>query len=74
MKAFGMFLLIAVGAAACIASGFGINWLLWKTWLYVVPSVWATGPENIIHPSWLMFFLGFVVVSFVGRSIFGGWR
>lgn len=49
----------------------GIWWLLWQLWLIVLPAIWATGPENLIRPSYWLFVGMLLLLSFIGRVLFG---
>jgi hypothetical protein len=49
----------------------GAWWLIWKLWLFVLPAIWATGPENLINPSYWLFVGMLVLVSLVGNALFG---
>lgn len=63
-------------AAVAIGCGFigivlGAWWLIWYLWLIVVPAIWPTGPEILIHPSYWGFVGGWILMVLIGRAIFG---
>lgn len=65
--------LIVYGAAiiVSIAAIFGIMWLIWSLWCWVLPQIYPSGPANLLAPSYWLFVGTWVLVSFVGRLIFG---
>jgi len=40
-------------------------------WCWVMPQLWATGPENIINPGFWLFLGAWLLVCFVGRAMAG---
>lgn len=49
----------------------GINWCVWKLWLFVVPALWPTGPEQLVHPGFWLFFATWTLLSWLGSAVFG---
>ena len=58
--------------AVALAIVFGMLWLFWHLWLFVVPAIYSTGPENFIRPGYWLFCAGIVLVVIVVRLIRGG--
>jgi hypothetical protein len=50
----------------------GIWWLMWQLWQWVIPQVWAAAPHGFTHPSYWLFVGCLLLVSCIGRVIFGG--
>lgn len=60
--------LIVVALIVALTAGF--SWLWWSLWCWALPQVWADGPANLIHPSWLLFFVCTVLLGMLGRTLF----
>ena len=65
-------LMVLLCVVAIVGIVLGVYWLIWCLWTWVLPQVWATGPENIINPSFWLFVGCCLIISFVGRLVFGG--
>ena len=63
-----LFLLVVAFVVACVL---GIDWLLWKLWLFVVPALWASGPANLVHPGFWLFAAMWLLAGLLGGAIFG---
>ena len=57
-----------------IAIWAGIMWGLWSLWGWVLPQVYASGPHNIVAPSFWLFAACWTLMVMVGRALFGGRR
>lgn len=66
MELIGLVLIIA----AIIGLVLGIWWLIWSLWCFVLPSIWAAGPENIIRPGFWLFCGMWLLLGFIGRLLF----
>jgi hypothetical protein len=63
---------IALGAfSGIVAALLAFDWLVWKLWLWVVPQVWANGPDGFVRPGFWLFAAAWFLVSLAGRSLFG---
>lgn len=64
--------IVGIGAFGIgILFALGIDWLIWTLWCWAIPQIWPTGPENLIHPGFLLFVAITLLVSYVGRMLFG---
>lgn len=45
---------------------------MWKAWIWAMPQFFPNGNEAIIRPSFGLFVVAALLVSFIGKSIFGG--
>lgn len=65
--------LIVLGIVIAFVAGavLGVWWLFWSLWCWVMPQVWASGPEGIITPGYWLFVGVLLLLGFVGRTIFG---
>jgi len=50
----------------------GVMWGLWSLWRWVIPQVWAAGPQNVLSPGFWLFAGCWTLTAMVGRAIFGG--
>lgn len=48
----------------------GIYWAIWSVWCWVLPQLWADGPEKLIRPGFWLFFCGAFLTSWFGRLVF----
>jgi hypothetical protein len=62
-------LFIAAGAGIFFFA-MGIQWLLWCLYCWVMPQVWASGPQNIIAPSFWLFWAMTFLLSIFGKLLF----
>ena len=63
---------ILIGAALVgIAFVFGIYWCLWSLWCFVVPQVWTSAPENVMHPSFWLFAGAWFLAIAIRKLVFG---
>jgi len=67
----GAIILAVLGIAAIVCLVMGVWWLFWSLWTWVLPQVWATGPENLIRPSYWLFVGMLLILSLIGRALFG---
>lgn len=44
--------------------------ILWFPFSWVMPQLWPTGPENLIHPGYWMFVLTFFVIRITFNLLF----
>ena len=65
------FFLVVLIIAAFLGFLLGIDWLVWKAWLWVVPQLWPTGPEGLINPGFWLFVVAWILMGLVGSTIFG---
>jgi len=63
------FALVAAFAAAMVL---GVYWVLWSLWCWVMPQLWATGPDNVVRPGFWLFSGVWLLIAFLGRAMFGG--
>ncbi len=49
----------------------GIDWLLWTAWCWALPQIYPTGPEGFIRPGFWLFVVCALLVSWIGRMVFG---
>lgn len=66
---------LAIVLGIGFAIGFSLlMWALaWALWSWALPQVWPTGPAGFITPGFWPF-VGFgILVSWIGRTVFG-WR
>lgn len=59
-------MIAAVGIWAAVVGG------AWALWCWVLPQVYASGPQNILAPGFWLFAACWSLVAMVGRAIFGG--
>lgn len=63
---------IAIAAIGAIfLAWLGVMWCLWTMWRWVLPQVYANGPDNIVAPGFWLFAAAWTLVSLIGKSIFG---
>ena len=48
----------------------GIWWLMWSLWTWVLPQVWANGPDAVVRPSYWLFVGELLLLGLIGRAIF----
>jgi len=65
-KLIGVVLLVAIAVGLVL----GIYWVFWSLWCWVLPQVWADGPENLIRPGYWLFVACVILLSFVGGVLF----
>lgn len=55
-----------------IAFGFplALLWVYWKAWCFVLPLIYQSGPINLIHPNFWLFFVVWFLVGAIGRTLF----
>ena len=53
-----------------VAVALGVYWLLWLLWCWVMPQLWAGGPQNLISPSYWLFAAAWFLMTLVGRALF----
>lgn len=63
-------LLIAVALGSVVGLLLGIWWLIWSLWIFVLPQIWTTGPQNFINPSYWLFVGAWVLAGLIGRGLF----
>jgi hypothetical protein len=65
--------LIAFVIAALFVIGimFVVYGGIWWLWCAIVPQLWASGPEGIIRPSFWLFVGAWILLSLIGKAIFG---
>lgn len=61
-----------IGAALVIGLVLGLYGLLWLGWCWMMPQLWQDGPKNIVSPSYWLFVVAFLVLTVIGRAVFGG--
>lgn len=44
---------------------------MWGLWCWVVPQIYASGPQGFIRPTFWLFVGCWTLVVLIGRSIFG---
>lgn len=49
----------------------GIDWGLWKLWLWVLPQLYPTGPVNVVQPGFWLFVGATTLLGFAFRLIRG---
>ena len=49
----------------------GAWWLIWLLWTWALPQIWPTGPDLIVRPGYWAFAGLWVLLSLIGRVIFG---
>lgn len=62
-KVLGFMIVAAFGIGLIL----GIWWLIWLLWTWVLPQIWPTGPEAIIHPSYWLFAAMWVLLGFIAN-------
>ena len=62
--------LVIIAIAAFLGFLLGIDWLIWKLWLWVLPQIWTTGPENLIRPGFWLFVAVWFLMGCVGSCLF----
>ena len=62
----------SIAAVGVVALALGIYYLLWLLWTWVMPQMWAAGPDNFVRPSYCLFVVALVLLLLVGKAIFGG--
>jgi len=62
--------LIVLAVLAFIGMLFGIDWLLWKAWLWALPQLWPTGPEGLIRPGFWLFVISWFLLGCLGGTLF----
>lgn len=63
-------LLALVIGVPIVLAAMGIWWLVWKLWLFVVPGLFETGPEMLLHPTYWQFVGMLFLASIIGRILF----
>ncbi len=66
------FLLFVLAVLAIAALVLGVTWGIWLLWCAVLPQLWASGPANVIHPSFWLFVGMWFLLGFLGNALFGG--
>ena len=59
--------MLAIAIVLVLAIFYGVHML----WCWVMPQVWPTGPETLIAPSFWLFGGAWMLMSIVGRALFG---
>lgn len=44
---------------------------MWRAWIWVLPQIYPSGNDAFIRPSFTLFMVMALLVSFIGKSIFG---
>lgn len=57
--------------AIAIVIWFGVMWGLWSLWAWVLPQVYASGPRNVVAPSFWLFAGCWTLMVMIGRALFG---
>ena len=55
----------------CILLTLGFVWILWKLYIFVIPSLFPTGAEALIHPSYWTFVGAWILFGFFTSAIRG---
>lgn len=59
-----MYFIIAVLIA------FGLYWLIWQLWMFVVPAICTSCAENVTTPDYWVFVGGLVLINIIGSMLF----
>jgi hypothetical protein len=65
---FALLTMIALGVAIAL----GIDWVLWKAYIYVATSLFPTAPETITQPGFWVFAIAVFLIGTTGRLLFRG--
>ena len=61
-----------IGLVVCIPLILGVYWLIWSAWCWALPQLWPTGPVGLIEPGYWLFVVSLLLLSLIGKTIFGG--
>lgn len=65
IKFFTMLLVLS----GCFLIALGIEWLIWKLWLYVIPNLFPSASENLKNPSFWLFVGGWTLMCMILRQL-----
>jgi ABC-type thiamin/hydroxymethylpyrimidine transport system permease subunit len=53
-----------------IGIALGVWWLLWLLWVWVMPQIWPTGPQQFTSPNYWLFVGAWFLLACIGKLLF----